>query len=636
MNDKLELDIKLKDNVSAVMDKMAVKGQSSFKRIDDAVDNTARHIREAARETGNLNRELSGLGRAGSGRGGGLLGSFVGGNLIAQGVMKSFALAKDLVMDSAKLAMEAGKNKAAFETMAGHKKGNQLYDDLTNFARDSIFGNEVYKNAQTMLGFGMAVDKVMPSMKMLGDISMGDTQKLEGLTLAFSQVQATGRLMGQDLNQLINAGFNPLEVISEKTGKSIGQLKDEMEKGKISFKMVESAFKSATSEGGRFHNMTDKIAETTFGKWQALQGQMEGMKTDIGNSVLPMAEGFMDLSRYALDYLNIGKSIPETLRDEQTEIRTLVTSITSLNEGNEMRGLLLDKLANKYPDFLGNLDKEKVKNQELLGVMDKVNQSYRDKIALAVYDEQIGHNSKELKDLTDLEVKVATQIKAMNDAGVSWNMTGELAKRHLGYVDRAKMNQLVEYDGNAFGVYGLQNALAAIQERKIVLSQDNKKLSGEKQDQVALEAIRKAGQMLTSGGSEPEWWGKDAAKNRELVKKDWQFFRDNIHRPDALRKYGFGQLVGLMGDKMAVEGIGSSGNSSGNGGNSFDNAGTSKASGITGGGRRQIVINVNKEMVSGGITINAQNVDRGLDGMERQIEEALLRILNSANAINDN
>ena len=77
----------------------------------------------------------------------------------------------------------------------------------------------------------------MPMLRAIGDISMGDTQKLQSLTLAFAQMSSTGKLMGQDLLQMINAGFNPLSVISEKTGKSIGVLKDEMSKGAISAKM---------------------------------------------------------------------------------------------------------------------------------------------------------------------------------------------------------------------------------------------------------------------------------------------------------------------------------------------------------------------------------------------------------------
>ena len=112
----------------------------------------------------------------------------------------------------------------------------------------------------------------MPNLKALGDIAMGDRNKLNSLTLAFSQMTASGRLMGQDLLQMINAGFNPLSEISRKTGKSIGVLKEEMEKGKISAEMVTQAFYSATQAGGQFHGMTEKMGQTAAGKWSTLLG----------------------------------------------------------------------------------------------------------------------------------------------------------------------------------------------------------------------------------------------------------------------------------------------------------------------------------------------------------------------------
>ena len=67
---------------------------------------------------------------------------------------------------------------------------------------------ELQDAAKMMLSFGIAQDRIMPNIKALGDIAMGDRNKLNSLTLAFSQMTASGRLMGQDLLQMINAGFN--------------------------------------------------------------------------------------------------------------------------------------------------------------------------------------------------------------------------------------------------------------------------------------------------------------------------------------------------------------------------------------------------------------------------------------------
>lgn len=199
--------------------------------------------------------------------------------------------------------MEGAAQKMSFQTMGGDLKGSKLYNDLTKFAQDSIFGNEVYKDAQTMLAFGVSIDKVMPRLKMLGDISMGDKERLGSLTLAYSQIMATGRLMGQDLLQLVNAGFNPLQIISQKTGLSMSDLKDKMENGAISADMVTKAFEIATSAGGRFYQMTDKIGSTAFGQWEAFKGQIQGVALQFGTALLPAVSKLIPLLSQLLNEL---------------------------------------------------------------------------------------------------------------------------------------------------------------------------------------------------------------------------------------------------------------------------------------------------------------------------------------------
>ena len=106
---------------------------------------------------------------------------------------------------------------------------------------------------QTMIGFGISAEEAQGYLNVLGDIAMGDSQKMQSLALAFSQCQSTGKLMGQDLLQMINQGFNPLLYISKMTGKSIGTLKEEMSEGKISAEMVADAFEYATQKGQPFY-----------------------------------------------------------------------------------------------------------------------------------------------------------------------------------------------------------------------------------------------------------------------------------------------------------------------------------------------------------------------------------------------
>lgn len=182
--------------------------------------------------------------------------------------------------------------ESSFEVLLGGKGVTGFMAEMKQFAVDSPLSmNGVANAAQTLLGFGIAADKVMPTIKQIGDISMGNEERFKSLNLAFAQMSATGKLMGQDLLQMINAGFNPLQTISEKTGKSIGELKKEMESGAISSEMVADAFASATAEGGKFYGMTQKQAEGIRG----LQAQLEGGVQDAFNGMGKSAEGAISI-----------------------------------------------------------------------------------------------------------------------------------------------------------------------------------------------------------------------------------------------------------------------------------------------------------------------------------------------------
>ena len=173
----------------------------------------------------------------------------------------------------------------SFETLLGSKDAaNELFGAIREFAVNTPMQlNTLASGAQTLLGFGISAEKVMPIMEQIGDISMGDAQKFQSLTLAFAQASSAGKLMGQDFLQMVNAGFNPLNELSATTGKSIKQLKEDMENGKITTKELEAAFASATAEGGKFHGMLEKQSKGIQGSLSNLQGAWDDMLNEIGS-----------------------------------------------------------------------------------------------------------------------------------------------------------------------------------------------------------------------------------------------------------------------------------------------------------------------------------------------------------------
>ena len=207
-----------------------------------------------------------------------------------------------------------------FGTLLGStEEAEKKITELKQYAVKTPFAmSDLAQATQTMLSFGLTSEETSMHLKRLGDISMGDAQKLQSLTLAFSQVSSTGKLMGTDLLQMINAGFNPLQVLAEKTGVSIGDLKAVMagdktsddfnfrmleaqkevaelgvnasegaimlakigEEGEISADMVAAAMRIATSEGGLFFNALENASANFNAQWSTMQ---DNLSTLTGN-----------------------------------------------------------------------------------------------------------------------------------------------------------------------------------------------------------------------------------------------------------------------------------------------------------------------------------------------------------------
>lgn len=210
--------------------------------------------------------------------------------------------------------------RAEFESMetslkvllgGNEERLNNIMGQIKEYALASPLNTKDMVGAvQMMTSFGIEAEKSIDYLKAIGDVSMGDTGKFNSLALAFSQMSSAGKLMGQDLMQMVNAGFNPLEEIARKTGKSIGELKNEMSKGAITSKMVQDAFISATSAGGKFYGMASEGAKTLNGQISMLQESFDNMFNEIGSKGEGVVMSAVQAATYLVEnYEQVGRVI---------------------------------------------------------------------------------------------------------------------------------------------------------------------------------------------------------------------------------------------------------------------------------------------------------------------------------------
>lgn len=159
-----------------------------------------------------------------------------------------------------------------------------------------------------------------------------------------------------------------------------GALANSTDKLREQMDVANKAFDDGTSITEEYANKNENLAASLerVQKWLAKVFLNNPISNGIGNLIIGLDQLVNKTRRYS-----------DELRDEQTEINSLVLSITSLNEGNKVRDGLIDELLENYGDYFEGLDKEKAKNEDLLKVLKEINAEMETRIMRAVFEEEI-------------------------------------------------------------------------------------------------------------------------------------------------------------------------------------------------------------------------------------------------------
>ena len=271
--------------------------------------------------------------------------SMLAGVAVAMGAAFATRKIVDFIKSSSSAASSIEDLTLQFETLTKSASVTKdLIADMKSDAAKSPLSIEDYAKAgKTLLAFGVEAKDIMPSLRQLGDISMGNAERFGSLSLAFAQTQAAGRLMGQEVLQFVNAGFNPLQQISKKTGESMLVLKKRMEDGAISSREVADAFKAATSEGGLFFKAIERGATTTSGKIAKVKDALltvrigfgTGFNAGLKTALDEMSDGIPKINALATEMgQQLGSAISEAVNGDKERLIKIGEVIgTAINEG---------------------------------------------------------------------------------------------------------------------------------------------------------------------------------------------------------------------------------------------------------------------------------------------------------------
>jgi tape measure domain-containing protein len=355
------------------------------------IPQTAPQYRQLQTELATINTQLTTMRNnargvtASSGSGGGL-GQLAG---IAGRIAVGFAAAVGAVRGflsglsgSAKLE----QLNIAFETFLGSAdKAKKVVADLKAFEVETPFeADQVNQAGRALLAFGFNTKELIPTLRAVGDVASGTGKDFNELVLIYGKARAEGRIQNDTLNQLAEAGIPIYQELAKVLKVPEAQIRKLAEQGKIGFNDLQTVFKNLTSEGGRFAGLMERQSKSLDGLFSTLSSAFGAKVTGLMNDLLPLiksvTQGFIDL---------LSTPVSEKLEDERQAFNGLALSVLNATQGTEERRKGIKRLQDQYPEYLGSLDAEKVTNEQLKPILDRINQSYIIRIALQKQQENL-------------------------------------------------------------------------------------------------------------------------------------------------------------------------------------------------------------------------------------------------------
>ena len=211
----------------------------------------------------------------------------------------------------------------AFTTMLwGADAAKKMLKDLSDFAANTPFElTGVRQTAKQLLAYGIEANKIIPTLKSLGDVASGLSVPIEQIAYAYGQVRSATKLTWNDLKQFINAGVPIIWELAKNLNVSESAIKDMVSAGKIWFADVEKAFQTMSSEWGKFANLMDAQSNTMMGAWSNLQDAVDSLWETIGSL-------FTETLRDAFKWIaNMVDGIKERAKEHPALTKAIVTFV---------------------------------------------------------------------------------------------------------------------------------------------------------------------------------------------------------------------------------------------------------------------------------------------------------------------
>lgn len=233
------------------------------------------------------------------------------------GIVAVAAVAKKAIEEAADMETIA----VSFDVLIGNaEKAKKVIADLRAFSASTpLQFADIAKGAQNLMAFGIEADDVRDKMEMLGNVSMGNTAKLESVVRAYGKIQAKGKASLEELNMITEAGIPIMKELASQynvTGEEMFKL---ISAGTVGFADVDKALQAMTASGGQFEGMLERQSETASGLFSTLKDNISITLAEIGDVLLP------DIKKILVEITEVVKKMQGS-----TELRNTVVAVSDI------------------------------------------------------------------------------------------------------------------------------------------------------------------------------------------------------------------------------------------------------------------------------------------------------------------
>ena len=374
--------------------------------------------------------------------------------------------------------------------LGGVDKAEAKIKELSDMAAKTPFELPTLADAtQTLLAFGVKAEDSTGILKSLGDISLGNASKLETLTRSYGKMSSTGKVTLENVQMMIDAGFNPLNLIAERNHMTMESLYEALSDGKVPFDELTWAIKKATSEGGQFYNGMETASKTLTGRLSTLKENWSAFLAlltkpayeTLRDTVLPSAIDMVDKLTASFNESGL-QGVLNTFSDEVGKLgKSIASKITEYFDSDQAK-TDLQNATGKIAKLLtgGNIVLSDV-TSFITNILSKINDTFADdtvKANLASTGEKLikgilAFEEGKIKTIIS-GLTVATNVATGLLQGVSDYFSSEEGKAEITNIISSLGNAIVNLGQTAINaVPALVSAGAAIYEGIVTAAANN-------------------------------------------------------------------------------------------------------------------------------------------------------------------